>query len=139
MPGGDSQGEPRRINASSRGSGYGEGICQCRPHSKRKMGSHLALRIMTGTPSVRRWIRASKEKTGKKCTMSWAVGVKKPQEAQKARALWEMNVANDAGVEYDPTREDNILGRNKTRIWEEDLKNPIVALDKALKCVEDQY
>ena len=24
--------------------------------------------------------------------MSWAVGVKKPQEAQKARALWKMKV-----------------------------------------------
>ena len=36
---------------------------------------------------------------------------------------------------------DNILGRNKTRLelWEEHLKDPTVALDKALKCVEDQY
>ena len=31
-----------------------------------------------------------------------------------------------------------LLGRNKTRLelWEEHLKDPIVALDKALKCVE---
>ena len=48
--------------------------------------------------------------------MSWAVGVKKPQEAQKARGLWKMMAAEDAGEEYhDPTREDNIKGRNKTR------------------------
>ena len=51
--------------------------------------------------------------------MSRAVGVKKPQEAQ----------------------EDNILERNKTRLalWEEHLKDPIVALDKALNCVENSY
>ena len=36
---------------------------------------------------------------------------------------------------------DNILGRNKTRLelWEEHLKDPIVALDKALKCLEKPY
>ena len=53
-----------------------------------------------------------------------------------------MKAAKDAGEEhYDPTREDNIKGRNKTRLalWEEHLKDPIVALDKALKCVEVQY
>ena len=40
---------------------------------------------------------------------------------------------------YDPVREDNILGRNKTRLalWEENLKDPMVALDEALKCVEN--
>ena len=46
------------------------------------------------------------------------------------------------GEEYfDPEREDNILGRNKTRValWEEHVKDPIVALDKALKCVENSY
>ena len=49
-----------------------------------------------------------------------------------------MKAAKDAGEEYyDPTREDNIRGRNETRLalWEEHLKNPIVALDKAIKCV----
>ena len=41
--------------------------------------------------------------------MSRAVGVKKSQEAQKAKALWKMKAAQDAGEEYyDPTREDNI-------------------------------
>ena len=48
-----------------------------------------------------------------------------------------MKAAKDAGEEHhDPTREDNILGRNKTRLafWEEHLKDPIVALDKAEVC-----
>ena len=74
--------------------------------------------------------------------MSRTVGVKNPQEAQKARALWKMKAAKDAGEEhYDPMRENKIKGRNKTRLalWEEHLKDPIVALDKALKCVESQY
>ena len=48
--------------------------------------------------------------------MSRAVGVKKPQKAQKAKALLKMKATKDAREEhYDPTREDNILGRNKTR------------------------
>ena len=70
--------------------------------------------------------------------MRRAVGVKKPQESWKAKALWKMRAAKDAGEEYyDHTREDNIRGRNETRLalWEEHLKDPIVALDKALKCV----
>ena len=74
--------------------------------------------------------------------MSKAVGVKKPQEAQKARAQWTMKAAKDRREEfYDPARGKDILGRNKTRLelWEEHLKDPIVALDKALKSVEDQY
>ena len=51
------------------------------------------------------------------CTeMSRAARVKKPPEAQKAKALWKMKGAKDAGQEYhDPGREDNILRRNKTR------------------------
>ena len=68
--------------------------------------------------------------------VSRAVGVKKPQEAQKADALWKMKAAGEAGEEYyDSTREDDIKGRNKTRLalWEEHLKDPIVALDKAPK------
>ena len=53
-----------------------------------------------------------------------------------------MNAAKDAGEEYyEPACEDNILERNKTRlaVWEVHLKDPIVALDKALKCVENSY
>ena len=67
------------------------------------------------------------------------MGVEKPQGTQKAEALGKMKAAKDAGEEYyGVTREDNILGRNRTRLalWEEHLKDPIVALDKALKCVE---
>ena len=61
--------------------------------------------------------------------MSRAVGVKKPQEAEKAKALWAMKAAKDRKEEfYDPARED----------WEEHLEDPIVALDKAPKFVEDQ-
>ena len=50
-----------------------------------------------------------------------------------------MKAAKDAGEEYyEPTREDNIRRRNEriSALWEEHLKDPIVALDKALKCVE---
>ena len=51
-------------------------------------------------------------------------GVKKPQDAQKAKHLWKMKAAKEEY--YDPTREENILGRNKTRLalWEEHLKDP---------------
>ena len=52
-----------------------------------------------------------------------------------------MKAAKDRMEEfYDPARKDSILGRNKARLelWEEHLKDPIVALDKALKCVEDK-
>ena len=51
-----------------------------------------------------------------------------------------MKAAMDAREEhYDPEREDSILGRNKTRLalWEEHLKDPRVALGKALKCLEN--
>ena len=71
--------------------------------------------------------------------MSRAVVLNKPQEAQKAKAFRKMKAAKDAREEYnDPTREDNILRRNKTRLalWEAHLKDSIVALDAALKCVE---
>ena len=68
--------------------------------------------------------------------------MKKPQEAQKARALWKMKAAKDGGAEYyDPTREDNIRGRNETRLalWEEHLKDPIAVLDKAPNCVQNSH
>ena len=67
---------------------------------------------------------------------------KRPQEAQKARAFWATRAAKDRKEEfYDLAREEDISRGNKTRLglWEEQLKDPIVALDKALKCVEDQY
>ena len=62
--------------------------------------------------------------------MCRAVGVKKPQEAQKGKALWKVMAAKDAGEEYyDSTREDNIQGRSETRLalWEEHLKDPNVS------------
>ena len=97
-------------------------------------------------PSVRRCTKASKEKIGEMFEankkMSRAVGVKKPQEAQKIKALWKMKAAKGAGDSIlRPTRADNILGRNKTRLalWEEHLQNSIVALDKVLECVENRY
>ena len=67
--------------------------------------------------------------------MSRAVGVKKPQDAQKSKTLWKMKAAK-AGEEY--TREDKIKGRNETRLalWEERPKDPIVAMDKDLKWVD---
>ena len=48
--------------------------------------------------------KESKEKTGESffdaCKeMSTAVGFEKPQEAQKAKALWKMKAAKDAGEE----------------------------------------
>ena len=60
--------------------------------------------------------------------------------ARKAKALWKMKVATDAGEEYcDSEREDHILVRNKTRLapGDEHLTDPIVALDRALVCVEN--
>ena len=71
--------------------------------------------------------------------MSRAAGVKKPNENQKAKALWKMKAAKDRGADFhDLERKDNSLGRNQTRLepWEEHLKDPIVALDSASKCVE---
>ena len=70
--------------------------------------------------------------------MSRAVGEKRPQEAQKAKAVLKMKAAKDAGEEYDdPTRKDNIRGRNETRLALWDLKDPIVVVAKALKWVEN--
>ena len=71
--------------------------------------------------------------------MITAAGVWKPSESQKSKALWKMKAARDGVYDfYDSERKDNILGRNKTRLelWREHLKDPIVALDKALKCLE---
>ena len=53
-----------------------------------------------------------------------------------------METAKDRREEFcDPARGEDISKRNKTRVelWEEHLKDPIAALDKAFKCVESQY
>ena len=44
------------------------------------------------------------------------------------------------GFFYNPERKDNIWVRNETglELWEEHPKDPIVALDNALKCVENE-
>ena len=62
--------------------------------------------------------------------MSRAVGVRKPQEAQKAKALWAITAAKDRKEEFYDLA---ISKKNKTRLElrEEHLKDPIVALDKA--------
>ena len=49
--------------------------------------------------------------------MRRAVGVKKPQEAQKAKALWAMKAAKDRKEEfYDPAREET-LRKGIKRDW----------------------
>ena len=61
--------------------------------------------MLTGMPSVRRCTKESKEKIGKKMyesykEMSRAVGVKKPQDAQKSKALWAMKAAKDRSDKF---------------------------------------
>ena len=73
--------------------------------------------------------------------MSKAAGARKPSESRKAKALWAMKAAKDRRDEfYDSARKEHIWGRKQTRLelWEEHLKDTIIALDKALKCVENQ-
>ena len=106
-------------------------------------GGVLTWLIMTGTPFCQALYKGIEgedwgESNDAYKEMSRAVRVKKPQGAQKAKALWKMKPGKDAGEEYfDPTRQDNIRGRIETRLalWEGHLKDPIVALDKPLKCV----
>ena len=72
--------------------------------------------------------------------MSKAPGAQKPSESQEAKALWALKAAKDRWEDcYDPARKDNIQGRNQTRLelCTEHLKDPIIALDKTLKCVEN--
>ena len=98
--------------------------------------SEEALLLVQKKPILMRYRRRRLGRAHKE--MSRAVGVMKPQEAQKAKALCKMKAAKEAGKEYyDPTREDNIMGRDETilALWEEHVKDPIVALEKALKCV----
>ena len=71
---------------------------------------------------------------------SKATGAIKPSESQHAKALWAMKAAKDRGEEHcDPASKEDILGRTKTRLelWEEHLKDPLVALEKALNCLEN--
>ena len=111
---------------------------QCRPHRKGQVGPPLVdYDWHAFCQAVSKGIEGE-DWRALRCLQRNEQGcVEKLQEAQKAKALWKMKAAKDAGEEYyDPTREDNILRKNKTRLvlWEEHLKDPIVALDKALKC-----
>ena len=47
--------------------------------------------------------------------MSRAVEVKKQQEAQKAKALWKMKAAKEAGEEYDDPKRDDTTSDEETR------------------------
>ena len=118
-----------------------EVIHQCRPHSKGEVGPPLVDADWHAfCQALYKGIEGELKDAYKKMSRVW--GLEKPQEARKAKVLWKMKAAKDAaGKYYDPTREDNILGRNESRLalWEEHLKDPIVALDKALKCVENFY
>ena len=79
--------------------------------------------------------------------ISKATGAEKPSESQKAKDREQelkraMKAAKDREEEfYDPARKDNIFGRKQTRLelWEEDLKDPIIALDRPLKCLENLH
>ena len=100
--------------------------------------------MLIGMPSARRSTKVLKAETGKLYEhykeMRRAAGVGKTNETQKARAFWKMKAATDRGEDvYDPDRKHNIWGRKKTRLelCDEHLKDPILALDKALKCVEN--
>ena len=72
--------------------------------------------------------------------VSKATGAAKPSGSEKAKALQAMKGAWDRGADYyDPARKEDFLGGRKTRLdlWEEHLKDQIVALAKALRCVEN--
>ena len=67
---------------------------------------------------------------------------KKPSESQKAKAFWAMKAAKDRREEYDdPARKDYVWEGN-TQDWSRGKstpKDPIAALDKALKCVGSKF
>ena len=72
--------------------------------------------------------------------MSQATGAEKPNESQKAKAFRTMEAAWDRGEEfYDPGRKEDILGGTKTclDLWEEQLKDPIASLAKALESLDN--
>ena len=74
--------------------------------------------------------------------MSKAAGTKKASESPTAKTLWAMKAAKDREEEfYDPDRKYDILGRKQTRLelWEGHHEDTSVALDKALKCLENPY
>ena len=82
--------------------------------------------MLTGMPSARRLYKGIEGEDWQEMyepykEVSWAGRVKKPQEAQKAKALWKMKAAKDAREHYyDPMREEGMKGRNETilALWE---------------------
>ena len=65
--------------------------------------------------------------------MGRAAAPRKPNESHKSESPLENERGKGSGEFFcDPQRKDNILERNKTRLelWEEHLKDPIVALDR---------
>ena len=42
---------------------------------------------------------------------------------------------------HDSARKEKIMGRKQTSVelWDEHFQDPIIALDKALKCMDNQY
>ena len=89
-------------------------------------------------PSARQSTKVLKEKTRSLQRNELGGRLRSQMKNQKAKALRTMKAAKDRGEEYFPERKDNILGRGRRRLelWREHLKDPIVALDKAVKCVE---
>ena len=88
-----------------------------------------------------------KDVSGKSCTInhyrerSMATGAKNQVRVRRQRRCG-LRRQQKTGDEFsDSARKGKILGRNQTRLelWEEYLKDPITALNKALKCVENQY
>ena len=72
--------------------------------------------------------------------MSRVTGAKNHVRVKKQEPFWAMKAGKDREEVYSyPARTENILGRKKTRLelWEEHFKDPIIALDKALKCLEN--
>ena len=69
--------------------------------------------MLIGTPSAKRYTMASQEKTGESYMMlikrrAGLWGVMKPQDVQKANALWKMKAGKNAGEEfYEPKGEDH--------------------------------
>ena len=74
--------------------------------------------------------------------MSEATGAKKTERESKSESPLGCESSLGQGKDfYGPERQDNISGKHTTRLelWGEHLKDPIVALDKALKFVENPY
>ena len=61
--------------------------------------------MLTGMPSARRLTKCIEGEDWEEMyfsykEMSWAVGVRKPQEAKKAKTLWKMKAAKDRKEEF---------------------------------------